>query len=138
MTSTDTADVREAVREHYAGAAAQAASGAVEEARKIEAEAACCGTDGGGCAPASAVTDGSFGATLYGAETSGDVPQAAFEASLGCGVPTAVADLHAGETVLDLGSGAGADVRLIDPARGSVRPCGAALREAARRGTGGR
>jgi SAM-dependent methyltransferase len=48
-----------------------------------------------------------FGAALYG--ESDDVPEAV-SASLGCGVPTAVADLHEGETVLDLGSGAGADV----------------------------
>jgi SAM-dependent methyltransferase len=49
-----------------------------------------------------------FGSVLYG-ETE-DVPDSAVSASLGCGVPTAVADLHEGETVLDLGSGAGADV----------------------------
>jgi arsenite methyltransferase len=107
MTSTDTADIREAVREHYASAATQAASGAFEEARS--SEAAVCGT-GGGCGPTATVVDSSFGAALYGAETSDGVPAAAVEASLGCGVPTAVADLHEGETVLDLGSGAGADV----------------------------
>ena len=50
-----------------------------------------------------------FGATLYGPEGA-EAPQEAVNASLGCGVPTAVADLHEGETVLDLGSGAGADV----------------------------
>jgi L-amino acid N-acyltransferase YncA/ubiquinone/menaquinone biosynthesis C-methylase UbiE len=50
-----------------------------------------------------------FGPALYG-EEAGDAPAAAVNASLGCGVPTAVADLHEGETVLDLGSGAGADV----------------------------
>ena len=49
-----------------------------------------------------------FGSALY-AETD-DVPEGAVGASLGCGVPTAVADLHEGEVVLDLGSGAGADV----------------------------
>jgi len=50
-----------------------------------------------------------FGDALYdAAETAG--AESAVGASLGCGVPTAVADLHAGETVLDLGSGAGADV----------------------------
>jgi arsenite methyltransferase len=107
MTSTDTADIREAVREHYASAATQAASGAFEEARS--SEAAACGT-GGGCGPTATVADSSFGAALYGGETSDRVPAAAVEASLGCGVPTAVADLHEGETVLDLGSGAGADV----------------------------
>jgi SAM-dependent methyltransferase len=48
-----------------------------------------------------------FGSSLYDTD---EAPQAAVDASLGCGVPTAVADLHEGETVLDLGSGAGADV----------------------------
>jgi arsenite methyltransferase len=52
------------------------------------------------------------------------VPQAALDASLGCGVPTAVADLHEGEAVLDLGSGAGADV-LISARR--VGPTGKAI-----------
>jgi ubiquinone/menaquinone biosynthesis C-methylase UbiE len=49
-----------------------------------------------------------FGSALY--DDAEDVPDSAVSASLGCGVPTAVADLHEGETVLDLGSGAGADV----------------------------
>jgi arsenite methyltransferase len=107
MTSTDTAGIREAVRERYARAATHAASGAFEEARR--AEVAGCGTVGS-CAPTGAIVEDSFGAALYGAETGDGVPRAAVEASLGCGVPTAVADLHEGETVLDLGSGAGADV----------------------------
>jgi len=51
-----------------------------------------------------------FGGTLYESDEAADAPEAAVNASLGCGVPTAVADLHEGETVLDLGSGAGADV----------------------------
>jgi SAM-dependent methyltransferase len=59
------------------------------------------------CAP----TIDPFGGALYGTEA-GDVPGNLLAASLGCGVPTAVADLHAGETVLDLGSGAGLDVIL--------------------------
>ena len=83
--------IRETVREKYAAAARRAA----------EQPAAC------GCGPAD---ESVFGATLYDdAETAG-ATAAAVGASLGCGVPTAVADLHAGETVLDLGSGAGADV----------------------------
>ena len=61
-----------------------------------------------------------FGSALYGEDERG----AAVEASLGCGVPTAVADLHEGETVLDLGSGAGADV-LISARR--VGPTGTAI-----------
>jgi SAM-dependent methyltransferase len=54
--------------------------------------------------------DGCFGATAYPG-TAG-VPEAALRASLGCGNPLAVADLHPGETVLDLGSGGGLDVLL--------------------------
>ena len=53
-----------------------------------------------------------FGEALYDAEQRGDLPEAAVLASLGCGNPTAVAELHEGETVLDLGSGGGIDVIL--------------------------
>ena len=95
-------DIRETVREKYAAAARQAA----------EQPTASCG-----CGPAS---DSVFGSALYSeAETAG-ATTAAVGASLGCGVPTAVADLHEGETVLDLGSGAGADVLI------SARRVGAA------------
>jgi arsenite methyltransferase len=109
---TDT-DIRDQVRDRYAAAAK-----AVQETTS----GGCCGGAAGeaGCGPAAAFTDPDmaltdrngtevFGRSLY--DTEGDVaPKAAVEASLGCGVPTAVADLHEGETVLDLGSGAGADV----------------------------
>jgi arsenite methyltransferase len=99
LTDIDT-DIRERVRERYA-AAAKTASG-------------CCGspefTD-----PDMRPTDKDgnvvFGHSLYGEEAAA-APQAALVASLGCGVPTAVADLEEGETVLDLGAGAGADVFL--------------------------
>jgi SAM-dependent methyltransferase len=64
-----------------------------------------------------------FGAELYGHEAEG-APDSAVAASLGCGVPAAVADLHPGEVVLDLGSGAGADV-LISARR--VAPGGRAI-----------
>lgn len=67
---------------------------------------------------------GGFGASLYADSGESDLPGTAIEASLGCGVPTAVADLHAGEIVLDLGSGAGADV-LISAER--VGPSGRAI-----------
>jgi SAM-dependent methyltransferase len=63
-----------------------------------------------------------FGSSLYGGEA--QLAPTAVEASLGCGVPTAVADLHDGETVLDLGSGAGTDV-LISARR--VAPTGKAI-----------
>jgi ubiquinone/menaquinone biosynthesis C-methylase UbiE len=96
--------VREAVREKYAAAAGSG-----------------CGSGSACCSPADDA--GVFGASLYaGAEH--ELPMAAVSGSLGCGVPTAVADLHEGETVLDLGSGAGADV-LISARR--VGPTGRAI-----------
>lgn len=92
-------ELRELVRERYAQAARRAASccGATS----------CCDEDAGDAAAGGPA----FGSALYAAE---DVTGAAgaLEASLGCGVPTAVADLHPGEVVLDLGSGAGGDVLL--------------------------
>lgn len=97
---TDPDTIREQVREKYAAAARAAAAGG-------PTPSSCCG-------PAEVpLTDASgaqvFGDALYdAAETAG--AEGAVGASLGCGVPTAVADLNAGETVLDLGSGAGADV----------------------------
>ncbi len=101
-------DIRETVRERYANAAMAAAQGGYEQARALESESGCCGSGPATCSPADET--GVFGGALYDADTGADVPQAAINASLGCGVPTAVADLHEGETVLDLGSGAGADV----------------------------
>lgn len=53
-----------------------------------------------------------FGSSLYGIDELSDLPEAAAAASLGCGNPTAVAELHPGEVVLDLGSGGGIDVIL--------------------------
>ena len=96
--ATGSEDIRETVREKYAAAARAVA--------EQQGSASCCGPV--------ALTDADetqvFGATLYdNAETEG-ATATAVAASLGCGVPTAVADLHEGETVLDLGSGAGADV----------------------------
>ena len=84
------ASVRETVREKYAAAAVALAA----------APGSSC------CSPAD--DTGVFGSSLYAG--SGEEASEAVAASLGCGVPTAVADLHEGEVVLDLGSGAGADV----------------------------
>lgn len=102
--------IREAVRERYAAAAKAAASD--------EPAGGCCESR----SPADAT--GVFGDALYDDATLEGMPGAALEASLGCGVPTAVADLHEGETVLDLGSGGGADV-LISARR--VGPSGKAI-----------
>ncbi len=89
-----------------AAAAVRAAAGEHQQARAAEAES-CCGP-GGGCG--SGPTEVTFGQGLYSTAESTGAPAAAVAASLGCGVPTAVADLRQGEVVLDLGSGAGADV----------------------------
>jgi SAM-dependent methyltransferase len=84
------------VRARYAASARAAAA---------QPALSCCGEPGTDAAGARI-----WGGGLYTSEDAGDAPEAALNASLGCGVPTAVADLHEGETVLDLGSGAGADV----------------------------
>jgi SAM-dependent methyltransferase len=87
-----------------------------DEVRRKYAEAAQAVTSGGSCGGGSCCdgdTDASkFGEALYDAEQRGALPDAAALASLGCGNPIAVADLHEGETVLDLGSGGGIDVIL--------------------------
>jgi arsenite methyltransferase len=96
-----TSDIHEEVRQRYAEAATNAAAGA--EADLVS----CCG-GGGCCAPAEPV----FGGGLYGEAEQGELPEQAVLASLGCGNPTAVAELREGEVVLDLGSGGGIDVLL--------------------------
>jgi arsenite methyltransferase len=89
-----------------------------DQVRRRYAEAALAVTDGGvntGCGSGSCCPDGAgdgFGEALYAADDRGELPDAAVLASLGCGNPTAVADLREGETVLDLGSGGGIDVIL--------------------------
>jgi arsenite methyltransferase len=101
--------IRENVRERYAAAARQAEG--------AEHWSCCAGFD-----PAD-TGEQTFGPALYGDEA-GETPAAAVNASLGCGVPTAVAELHDGEVVLDLGSGAGADVLI---SAGRVAPHGKAI-----------
>jgi SAM-dependent methyltransferase len=92
-------NIKEVVREKYGEAAKRVSSGA---------GSACCGTSAAsaieGCDPITS--------NLYGEGDASAVPKAALQASLGCGNPTAVAKLQAGETVLDLGSGGGIDVLL--------------------------
>ena len=88
-----------------------------EEVRRRYAESARAVTQGSGCGGGSCCADaesdtGKFGEALYDAEQRGELPEAATLASLGCGNPTAVAELREGETVLDLGSGGGIDVIL--------------------------
>ncbi len=94
MSSTD---IKEVVKEKYGQAALRVKSGG----------SSCCGASSGigkGCDPITS--------NLYDASQAGQVPEEAMLASLGCGNPTALAQLHPGEVVLDLGSGGGIDVLL--------------------------
>jgi arsenite methyltransferase len=94
--------LREQVRRRYAEAATAAAAGGCG-----------CNDDGGCCGNVACEgSERSFGEVLYSAEQRDELPEAAALASLGCGNPTAVAELGAGEIVLDLGSGGGIDVIL--------------------------
>jgi arsenite methyltransferase len=109
MSDQTSTDLREEVRSKYAAAAR-----AVLEPED-GVTASCCGgpADDSCCGPGSAAAAvGGFSDSLYReAETDG-LPEEAVLASLGCGNPIAVADLHEGERVLDLGSGGGIDVLL--------------------------
>ena len=99
-------DIREEVRARYAEAAVSASKGSTDAAALQD----CCTPDCcGGSAQAETVI---FGSKLYADVDAESLPDTALLASLGCGNPAAVADLHEGETVLDLGSGGGIDVLL--------------------------
>ena len=97
--STTADDLREEVRRRYA-----------ESARAMTEDSGGCGS--GQCCAEAGAEGPSFVEAFYDAEQRGELPDAAVLASLGCGNPTAVADLHDGEVVLDLGSGGGIDVIL--------------------------
>jgi SAM-dependent methyltransferase len=96
MSTTETTDIKEVVKQKYGEAALRVTSGG----------SSCCGTTAstGCCDPITA--------NLYDASQAGQIPEEALLASLGCGNPTALAQLKPGETVLDLGSGGGIDVLL--------------------------
>src|ERR1039458_1720567 len=94
-------DIKEVVKEKYGQAALRVKAGG---------SASCCGTDSAansGCGCGDPIT-----ANLYDSLQAGQIPEEALLASLGCGNPTALAQLNAGDTVLDLGSGGGIDVLL--------------------------
>jgi arsenite methyltransferase len=96
------AELKDEIRDRYAEAARSAAAGEGCKGEACCAENGCCGDVG----------PTGFGSALYDAETLEGLPGAAALASLGCGNPTAVAELREGEVVLDLGSGGGIDVLL--------------------------
>jgi len=110
-TSTEGNETRDLVRERYAGLALS--RGKPKEQRGDES---CCGSSGSSCGCGtgqdveSRVSDLTCGS--YSAEEIGELPEEAVGASLGCGNPVMLAELHPGEVVLDLGSGGGIDVLL--------------------------
>ncbi|MGH9139932.1 MAG: arsenite methyltransferase [Vicinamibacterales bacterium] len=91
-------NVKDVVREKYGQAALRAKAGTASS---------CCGSASSVEACCDPITS-----NLYDSAEEGEVPELALKASLGCGNPTALAELKAGETVLDLGSGGGIDVLL--------------------------
>jgi len=95
-------DLKEQIRQRYA-----------ERAREVSergASASCC--PAGCCGPTQVEANDSTARGLYEIDETSELPKEAVLASLGCGNPTALAELHAGEVVLDLGSGGGIDVLL--------------------------
>ncbi len=111
IEQTQADQLREQVRDRYANAARQATAGAQANDCGCGQPAGCgCATSC--CGPGETVDAPAWGPGLYTPGEQGELPETALLASLGCGNPTAVADLHEGETVLDLGSGGGIDVLL--------------------------
>ena len=97
--------IREGVREKYGEAARRIMKNAGGGSGKAE-------SSGCGCSTATVSCCDPISANLYATSEVAGLPADAVAASLGCGNPTALAELHAGETVLDLGSGGGIDVLL--------------------------
>ena len=98
-------EIRDEVRDRYAESARAVSDGG---AKAVDPYASCCGEGDGCCGESGAA----FGHSLYEIGERESLPESAVLASLGCGNPTAVAELRLGETVLDLGSGGGIDVLL--------------------------
>jgi arsenite methyltransferase len=119
MSDQTSTGLREAVRSRYAEAARavlEPRPGVTAQCVEISGTGSCCGSSAGdsccGTGSAAAEAVGGFSENLYREGETDGLPVEAVLASLGCGNPLAVADLHEGERVLDLGSGGGIDVLL--------------------------
>ena len=118
MSDQTSTDLREEVRSKYAAAARavlEPKPGVSAQSVELSATGSCCGNSAAGscCGTESAAQAvGGFSENLYREGETDGLPEEAVLASLGCGNPIAVADLHEGERVLDLGSGGGIDVLL--------------------------
>jgi arsenite methyltransferase len=102
MSANGEQDIKQTVKEKYGQAALRVTEG--------NTDASCCGSSG--CCGATTESWDPITANLYDEGQTAGIPAEALLASLGCGNPTALAELKAGETVLDLGSGGGIDVLL--------------------------
>ncbi|MBN9607974.1 MAG: arsenite methyltransferase [Actinobacteria bacterium] len=114
-------ELRDEVRARYAAAATAVTGTGGLALAVLDATDSCCAPTTGtltplaensSCCGGAAEVDSAFGSGLYSAGEQGELPAEAVLASLGCGNPVAVAELHEGERVLDLGSGGGIDVLL--------------------------
>ena len=117
MNDEASTDLREAVRSRYAEAARAVLDpkpGVTAQSVELAGTGSCCGSSATDscCGTGSAAAVGGFSEHLYREGETDGLPEEAVLASLGCGNPIAVADLHEGERVLDLGSGGGIDVLL--------------------------
>src|SRR5215472_2973456 len=118
MSDEASTDLREAVRARYAEAARavmEPRPGVTAQSVELSGMGSCCGSSSAdSCCGASSAAQavGGFSENLYREGETDGLPEEAVLASLGCGNPIAVADLHEGERVLDLGSGGGIDVLL--------------------------
>ncbi len=105
--------VREQVRARYAAAATAVTNTGRDALASVDADQGCRGpSENASCCGGTGGVDDAFGSVQYSADEQSELPAAAVAASLGCGNPMMVAELRAGEKVLDLGSGGGIDVLL--------------------------
>ena len=102
--SEQTSDLKGRIRDHYAERAVAA--------KDATQPVSCCGPSSSCCGGNAVEAQDEFARGLYDVSETSDLPDGAVLASLGCGNPTALADLRPGEVVLDLGSGGGIDVLL--------------------------
>ncbi len=109
MTNRTATEIKKAVRESYGARAREQLAKTEEVPLTPTSSDSCCGPSSCGTTETGEAATSSWADKLYSAEELGTLPEEAAEMSLGCGNPTAIAELNPGESVLDLGSGSGLD-----------------------------